>query len=274
MKGKRHLMNYVKLALRGISKPHFGETGSDSEIIWVTSRSIFHFCRMSDHIGDDIHLHGIALRNLKIQHDFDVHEGLIDIGPLPAHVADVPLLQDHHLGLYINNLAKAAGCMVEELPYKHLHILAEDTGEEFLSDYFHSQMKRNGNNLTMPNPANYLCGCCAMHGSVLPVLPDGAVHEPTPLSPTVVIATDREPVQLMVLPIPGQEETSKFCCSSGKGIGTKAELAQGRQLSQLCHQRPHDGISIDCEITRAGLPSKTYMGFTPCDSQWKTKYMS
>ena len=165
--------------------------------------------RMSDHIGDDIHLRGIAMRNLKIQHDIDVREGLIDIGPLPAHVADVPLLQDHHLGFYINNLAKAAGCMVGGLPYKHLHFLAEDTGEEFLSDYFHSQMKRNGNNLTMPSPANDRCGCCAMHERVQT---GGAVHEPALLSPTVVIETASKPPQTLVLPMPGQEEKSKFCC--------------------------------------------------------------
>ena len=64
---------------------------------------------MSDHLGDDVHLRGIAMRNLKIQHEIDVREGHADAGPLPAHIADVPLLQDHHLGLYINYLAKAGG---------------------------------------------------------------------------------------------------------------------------------------------------------------------
>ena len=53
---------------------------------------------MSDHLGDDIHLRGIAIRNLNIQHDIVIREGRVDVGPLPAHIADVTLLQDHHLG--------------------------------------------------------------------------------------------------------------------------------------------------------------------------------
>jgi len=163
--------------------------------------------RMSDHIVDDIHLRGIAMRNLKIQHEIDVREGRVDVGPLPSHIADVPLLQDHHLGQYINSLAKAAGCIDEGLPFKHLNVLADDTGEEFLSDYFHSQVKRNSKAETMPNPATDLCGCCELQ--TIEARPAPAFLAPIT---TIEIATNLEPT--LVLPIPGfEEEARQFCCS-------------------------------------------------------------
>ena len=165
--------------------------------------------RMSDHLGDDIHLRGIAMRNRKIQHEIDVREGHVDVGPFPAHIADVPLLQDHHLGLYINNLAKAAGCIDAGLPFKHLTLLAEDTGEEFLSDYFHSQMIRNEKVDTMPHPSTDLCGCCAIQDLVQP---DRARPGPAYLPCTVVMATATDSLPTLVLPMPGIEETTKFCC--------------------------------------------------------------
>lgn len=161
--------------------------------------------RMSDDIGDDIHLRGIAMRNRKIQHDIDVREGRTDVGPVPSHIADIPLLQDHHLGQYINSLAKAAGCIDEGLPFKHLNILADDTGEEFLSDYFHSQAERNSKAETMPNPATDLCGCCELQ-------PNEARAAPVILAPitTIARAADREPT--LVLPTPGHAEEDKYCC--------------------------------------------------------------
>jgi hypothetical protein len=116
--------------------------------------------RMSDEIGDDLHLRGIAMRNLKIQHVTDVREGRIDVDLLPLHVADIPLVQDHNLGIFINSIAKAAGCKDDELPFRHLKILAKDTGEQFLSEYFHAQMGRNQCNTTRADVLTDLCTCC------------------------------------------------------------------------------------------------------------------
>mmetsp|Transcript_56735 Transcript_56735/g.111731 ORF Transcript_56735/g.111731 Transcript_56735/m.111731 type:complete len:240 (-) Transcript_56735:207-926(-) len=167
---------------------------------------------MSDHIGDDIHLRGIAMRNLKIQHEIDVRGGHVDVSLLPAHLADIPLLQDHHLGLYINNLAKASGCIDDMAPFKHLKALPEDTGEEFLAEYFHSQLKRNEMPETMPNPSTDLCGCCAKESGDL-VQPDGVPPECTQLPATALLAPAGHHPPILVLPLPGQlEEEERFCC--------------------------------------------------------------
>jgi hypothetical protein len=37
--------------------------------------------------------------------------------------------------------SQSSGCIDEQLPFKHLNVLTDDTDEEFLSDYFHSQVK-------------------------------------------------------------------------------------------------------------------------------------
>jgi hypothetical protein len=116
--------------------------------------------RMSDVLGDNIHLRGIAARNLKIQHITDVREGRVDVDLLPGHLADIPLIQDHHLGNFINNIARAAGCSKDAIPFPHLKPLAHDTGEVFLTEYFYEQMERNQFDATKPDPANDFCRCC------------------------------------------------------------------------------------------------------------------
>jgi hypothetical protein len=116
--------------------------------------------RMTDTVGDDIHLRGIASRNLRIQHEIDVREGLVDVSFLPVHLADIPLLQDHHLGQHINNVAISAGCTKEGLPFRNLKTLAFDTDEQFLAAYFHSQVERNASEATKPDPLTDFCKCC------------------------------------------------------------------------------------------------------------------
>jgi hypothetical protein len=156
--------------------------------------------RMSDDIGDDLHLRGIVARNLKIQHIIDVREGRIDVDPLPAHLVDIPLLQDHHFGLFVNNLAVATGCPVQGLPFKYLKPLPDDTGERFLAEYFHAQKERNQNDATKPDIATDFCRCCQAQATnihnltvVQPVAKE-VPHCFFPVLPKVPIALDNERV--------------------------------------------------------------------------------
>jgi len=117
--------------------------------------------RMTDELGDDLHMRGIVARNLKIQHIIDVREGKIDVGPLPHHLVDIPLLQDHHFGLYVNNIATDVGCPKEGLPFQNLKRLADDTGEQFLAEYFYAQKERN--NCDTEKPDSWPAGCVGVY---------------------------------------------------------------------------------------------------------------
>ena len=114
---------------------------------------------MNDALGDDIHLRGICERNVKIAHQIAVRDGQVDVDALPGHLADIPLLADHHWGKYVNGLAAEAGCPEEGLPYSYLIPLADDTLEDFLSEYFYSQGDRNESEHERPDPVTSMCRC-------------------------------------------------------------------------------------------------------------------
>ena len=78
--------------------------------------------------------------NLKIQHVIDVREDKLDVEELPSHLVDLPFLQDHHFGQYINDIATAVGCTEQNVPFKNLKSLAKDTGEDFLRNTFMPKM--------------------------------------------------------------------------------------------------------------------------------------
>ena len=70
-------MRILQVLAQQMDSAHFGQE-IQSQSWKVDQFANFGTNRMSDYLGDDIHLHAIALRNLKIQHEIDVREGHVD----------------------------------------------------------------------------------------------------------------------------------------------------------------------------------------------------
>jgi hypothetical protein len=127
---------------------HFGNTG------------------MRAGLADCLHLRGTAEGNVVIRHKLcmmkeDSIYTVTDPLDPPGHLRDRPVLKDHCLGKYLNDLAANAGCKL--LPYRNLRPVYEDNGEVFLSEYYEEQRTRSEDPRDRPDPETKRC-CCKSCG--------------------------------------------------------------------------------------------------------------
>jgi hypothetical protein len=127
---------------------HFGNTG------------------MRAGLADCLHLKGAAEGNVVVRHKLrmlneDSTYTLTDeLNPPGGNLRDRPVLKDHCLGKYLNDLAAKAGC---KLPYRNLRPVGVDNGEVFMSEYYEQQQKRNQDARDRPDTKTKRC-CCKRCG--------------------------------------------------------------------------------------------------------------
>jgi hypothetical protein len=127
---------------------HFGNTG------------------MRAGLADCLHLKGAAEGNVVVRHKLGMlnqdrtYTIAEEFYPPGGHLRDRPVLKDHCLGKYLNDLAGKACC---KLPYRNLRAVKEDNGELFMSEYYNEQMKRNQDPRDRPDPKTKRC-CCERCG--------------------------------------------------------------------------------------------------------------
>jgi hypothetical protein len=134
-------------------------------------------------LADCLHLRGAAEANVTVRHKLcmmneDSTYTLTDKLDPPGHLRDRPVLKDHCLGRYLNDLATDAGC---KLPYRNIRQINEDNGEVFLSEYYEEQQKRNEDARDRPDPKTKRC-CCKSCGRNPDLLINEALEReiPTP----------------------------------------------------------------------------------------------
>ena len=116
---------------------------------------------MGPGIADCLHLRGTANGNVVVRHKLsmmnDEDSTLTDTLDPPGHLRDQPVLKDHCLGKYINELAGKAGC--SKVPFRNIRPIFPDNGEVYLSEYYQQQNIRNKDPRNRPNTGTKRCMC-------------------------------------------------------------------------------------------------------------------
>jgi hypothetical protein len=117
---------------------------------------------MAPGIADVLHLQGSAHGNVVVRHKLammnEEEEGnTTDTLEPPGHLRDQPVLKDHCLGKYINELVEKSGS--RKVPYRNIRPIFGDNGEVYLSEYYEQQAQRNRDPSNRPNSKTKRCGC-------------------------------------------------------------------------------------------------------------------
>ena len=123
---------------------------------------------MKPGLADILHLRGTAHGNVVVRHKLSMmneeeNGALTSTLDPPGHLREQPVLKDHCLGKFINELAAKAGA---KAPYRNLRPVFEDNGEDFLSEYYEQQKLRNKDPRNQINAATTKrCGCKSCGGN-------------------------------------------------------------------------------------------------------------
>lgn len=163
--------------------------------------------------SDPINLGSIADHNIKARWKYNIKEKKLagQIVNIPGHFEDQPLLWDHSMMSYINEVAKARGL---SLVFDSVFEIGKDNGEHFLTDYYKNQVERNRRYGQHPDTKMCLCPDCRSYAPSSRPYPletqqsvrirdenEDRRQEMLPLKNAEVVATNR-PVQMVPAPIP------------------------------------------------------------------------